>query len=375
MSPLEQLRAAAADPEAAARAHKAEGGRVIAFLCDNVPIELIVASGFFPLRIRGRPAVRTGKAERVVDRLYPPDVTQRPEFVASMLDLILDGGADMADALIVPHNRNAVQAMHRELRDAAKAEGLALPETWYLDKAWAPGGPSKSYDEAAIHGLVARLEGLAGRAMEQSALLKAVKTVNAARNLVGRAGALRGMGLSGSDFHAIASAFWALPAAHFIELTEAALTEVESTGSAPRIYLGGSPQDHAGLYDIVAQVGATIVTEDHCWGVRVADGVLPGEIPPLDAIVARFHTYPACSIRFPLQRTIDANLERARRAQVDGAIFAVAARDAVQAWETPEQIAAFKAAGIPTLHLRNQPYATNSETSDAIAQFIEGLRS
>lgn len=373
MNPIDQLRAAAADPEAAARAHKDAGGRVIAFLCDNVPLELISAAGIMPLRIHGRPATRSGSSEKIVDRLYPPDVTQRPAFVASMLDIILDGVVDVADAIIVPHNRNAVQAMHRELRDAAAADGVPVPDTWYLDKAWSPGEPARAYDAAAVAGLRDRIVALTGKNITDDALRVAIDTTNAARDLVRRASELRGATLSGSDAHTIIAAFWSLPAERFIELAEAALAAMDARASGPRIYLGGSPQDHTGLYDIVERAGATIVAEDHCWGARAADGVLRTDISPIEAIMERFHAFPACSIRFPLQRTIDANLARAQAARADAAIFAVADRDTVQAWETPEQVSAFAAAGIPTLHLRRQGYVPDDAAEEAIARFVEGI--
>jgi benzoyl-CoA reductase/2-hydroxyglutaryl-CoA dehydratase subunit BcrC/BadD/HgdB len=373
MIAIEALRAAAADPEAAARAHKAAGGRVIAYLCDNVPRELIAAAGIMPLRIHGRPAMRTGAAERVVDRLYPPDVTQRPAFVASMLDMILDGVADVADAIVIPHNRNAVQAMHRELRDAAAADGLPIPQTWYLDKAWAPGEPARAYDAAAVDGLRARIESFAGAPIDADRLRGEIAIGNAARALGERAQGLRGAGLAGGDALAIVAAFWALPAERFVALAEAALATVEPAPARTRIYLGGSPQDHPGLYDLVEACGASIVAEDHCWGARAADGVLRTDVDPLAALAERFHAFPACSIRFPLQRTIDANLARARAARADAAIFAVAERDTVQAWETPEQLAAFEAAGIRTLHLRRQPYVPDAASAEAVRAFVEEI--
>lgn len=373
MTALDTLRAAAADPEAAAHAHRAAGGRVIAFLCDNVPTELIVAAGAFPMRIHGRPAKRSGAAERLVDPLYPPDVTQRPPFVAAMLDMLLDRVVDCADSVIVPHNRNAVQAIHRELGDAGAEQGLTLPDTWYLDKAWSPGDPARAFDRAAIIALHQRLEALVGAPIDDAALAAAIAEANAARAVIADLATLRGTRLLGSDMLTLVAAYWALPASSFTALAQAAIADMRAPPPGLRLYLGGSPQDHDGIYRLVEDRGATIVAEDHCWGARVADAVVATDVAPLEALAARFHAFPACSIRFPFQRTIDANLARAKRASVDAAIFSVTDRDAVQAWETPEQVTAFRAAGIPTLHLRKQPYAADAETEAAIDTFLTGL--
>jgi len=39
----------------AARAWKAKGGKVVGYFCDKVPDEMILAAGFFPLRLSGDP--------------------------------------------------------------------------------------------------------------------------------------------------------------------------------------------------------------------------------------------------------------------------------------------------------------------------------
>ncbi len=371
------LAAAYREPEAYARARKDAGERIIAHLCDNVPTELIAAAGAFPLRVHGRPSRHSGASARLIDPLYPPDVTQRPDFVGSMIDTLLDGRYDFADAVVVPHNRNAIQAIHRELGDARAERGISTPPTWYLDKAWSPFEEAARYNRAAIIGLRDRLGAFVGRPIDDAALAAAIADANRARDAVAAIIACRLDGLAGSVALQLIGAFWSLPARDYAALVDAALAEPSPRQSGPRLYLGGSPVDEPELYAIVESLGANIVTEDHCWGARAADGRLPTDIAPIEAIAQRFHSFPACSIRFPFERVITANLDRAQAARVDGAIFYVAARDTTQGWETPEQLKAFAAAGIPTLHLRSQPYdvAQAPELRSRIDAFIATVRS
>ncbi|OYY92097.1 MAG: hypothetical protein B7Y45_01025 [Sphingomonas sp. 28-66-16] len=372
---IEALRAAWRDPEAAARAHRGAGGRVVAFLCDNVPTELISAAGAFPLRVHGRPNRLSGARTRLVDTLYPPDVTQRPDFVGSMLDALLDGRYDIADAVIVPHNRNAVQAIHRELADARAEYGVAVPTTWYLDKAWSPFEEARAYNRQALIDLRARLESMAGAAIDDASLEQAVNDAERARDgLAAIAGVRNANVLCGSIALEMMGAYWSLPASAYARLAVAAVDEIPRVPRQRlRVYLGGSPVDHPAFYAQVEKLGGNIVAEDHCWGERAADARLSDAMAPFDALAERFHATPACSIRFPLAATIAANRDRALRSQVDAAIFRVEARDAVQAWETPEQVSAFEAAGIPTLHLRMQPYGDESAADECIAAFFSGL--
>jgi len=70
MSRLEALVAATlADPLAAARAHAAGGGRVIGYYTCNVPVELILAAGAFPLHLPHRTDGRTPRADVYMEPL------------------------------------------------------------------------------------------------------------------------------------------------------------------------------------------------------------------------------------------------------------------------------------------------------------------
>jgi len=376
-SAIDALRGHYADRTAAARAHKANGGRVIAYLCDNVPVELIEAADIFPLRIHGGSDVSLRPAQRLVDTLYPPDVTQRPDFVGAMLGRLLGGEYDFADAVIVPHNRNAVQAIYRELHDAALEHELQLPEVWYLDRAWSAGVDARAYNHASIGDLRQKLEQLTGSAISDAAIGTSIAAHNQRRRLVARLASARAeRGLPGSLAIDLIGATWSLAAKMANPLLAMALDALDTrfVFEGRRLYLGGSPQDHPALYRLVERLGATIVAEDHCWGNRAADLPIDETDDTMGALADRFHRFPACSILFPIAEKRASVLARAQAARVDGAIFFVAAGDTTQAWETPGEVATLRDAGIPTLHLRRQPYAADSSAlEDTLRAFIADL--
>ena len=71
-SALQALRAHYQQRDQAARAWRSNGGRVVGYLCDNVPEELIMAAGFMPYRLSGDPhtgrsAVCTAQPFRLLD--------------------------------------------------------------------------------------------------------------------------------------------------------------------------------------------------------------------------------------------------------------------------------------------------------------------
>jgi len=123
MDGLDELAGLYADPLRAAQAWKATGGKVVGYLEDNVPDELIAAAGFFPLRIKGSPDTDTGLVDDRVDRLYPPDVTVRPPYVTAMLAR-LEGLSERLDLAVLSLARDA--GPEPMLRHEAPRAGMPL---------------------------------------------------------------------------------------------------------------------------------------------------------------------------------------------------------------------------------------------------------
>jgi benzoyl-CoA reductase/2-hydroxyglutaryl-CoA dehydratase subunit BcrC/BadD/HgdB len=361
---LERLWAQYREPHGAARAWKANGGRVVGYLCDNVPTELVEAAGFLPVRVSGDPAGSLEAVRRYVDGLFQP--TRRIGFAESMLARLLDGTYDYLDYLIVPHNRHAIQAIYQELlRAGAAYPELRLPELHLLDASWLPFYASEVFNRDRLLDLKAALEGWAGRPIADAAISQAIVAANDARTLLARVAALRASDpprLSGADALAIVGAGLTLPRAEHAELLRALLAGADADPAALppraglRVFVGGSPHDHPTVYEIIEACGATVVAEDHCWGNRAADWPARTDLDPLQALASRFHQQPACSIQFPMSATVDGCVRRAALARADAAIFFDLEHETAQVWETPDEIRGLAEQGIPSLHLREQPY-------------------
>ena len=57
-----------------AREWKEKGGKVVGYLCDNVPEEIIAAAGFFPFRLSGDPWNGSEEADRRLESMLHWDV-------------------------------------------------------------------------------------------------------------------------------------------------------------------------------------------------------------------------------------------------------------------------------------------------------------
>jgi benzoyl-CoA reductase/2-hydroxyglutaryl-CoA dehydratase subunit BcrC/BadD/HgdB len=383
---LESLCGHYRERDRAARAWKAAGGRVVGYLCDNIPEELILAAGLFPYRLSGDPGVSTGAIQRYVQPFAAPFSARNRGigFSDAMLTMLLDGRFDFVDFLIVPHTRKTIQAFYRELTLVASANpGLRLPEMHYLDRAYTPFYTSEVFNRAAVLELKAKLEEWSGQPITDSALNVAIETTNTNRRLLQEVLQLRLMDpprLSGTDALQITStSAFMLKSEHNMLLQQ--LLSEDALGQpalhGPRLFLAGSPIDNLQLYELIEACGAVIVAEDHCWGMRCAEFPVDPTTPPLEALADRYHRKPACSIDFPMARVVERCLARATAGAVDGAVFFVFEGDGVHIWDTPEEIDALEQRlDIACLYLKQQPYAITKpeDLREKLSEFIGSLR-
>lgn len=383
MSALEALRHHYAHRDQGARDWKRAGGKVVGYLCDNVPEELIIAAGFLPYRLSGGGSVGAEALEQFVQPFAAPFAARNRGvgFVDAMFNLLLTGQFDFLDYLVVPHTRKAIQAFYREALLAKEAfPELKLPEMYYLDRAYTPFYTSEVFNRECLLDLKRELEEWSGCAITDAALAQAIEVTNADRRLIRTVAALRAERpprLSGVDaLQAIATAFFMEKREHSHLLT-AVIDELTNTlNPGPRVFVGGSPHDHVQFYELVEACGAVIVGEDHCWGNRCGEFEMDTSMPPFEALADRYHRQPACSIDFPMARVVDRCLVRARLSGADGAIFFVMDGDGVHVWDTPDEIAAIERDGIPCLRLSRQPYRIEDAEliREQISTFVASLR-
>jgi len=358
--------------DGAARAWKQQGGRVVGYLCDNVPEELILAAGFLPYRLSARPGVGSEAIEQYVGPFAAPFSARNRgvAFTDAMLNLLLSNGFDFLDYLIVPHTRKTIQAFYRELSLAREASpDLTLPELYYLDRAYTPFYTSEVFNRRCVLDLRTTLERWSGAPITDVALEAAIASTNRRRELLQRLATQRAANpprWSGVDaLQVIGACAFAHPD-EVNPLLERLLDEDPTEAAArpgPRLFEAGSPLDHTLLYQAIEDCGATVVAEDHCWGNRCGEFPIDPALPAVEGLADRFHRKPACSIDFPMQRVVDRCMGRAQAASVDGAIFYVFEGDGVHVWDTPDEVAALEARNVPCLYLKQQPYWSDDPES------------
>ena len=386
VDPLRTLRDHYQHRDRAARDWKSHGGKVVGYICDNVPEELILAAGCLPYRLSGDPSASTTALERYVQSFAAPFSARNRGvgFSDALLAMLLDGAFDFVDFLVIPHSRKSIQAMYRELTQAlAVFPDLRLPTLYYLDRAYASSYASEVFNRTCLLEFKTSLEEWSGHRITDEGLGEAIEITNAHRHMLREFSALRvaqPSRVSGVDALQVIGASAFMHTSDHSALVAGVLDRPDLLQSPPpgncRVFVGGSPIDHVQVYEIVESCGATIVAEDHCWGGRCAEFPADTSMPPFEALADRYHRKPACSIAFPMSTVVDQCATRATRARVDAAIFFVQRGDGVHVWDTPDEIRALHARNIPCLYLAQQPYRIDDPDAlrDRISGFVDSLR-
>lgn len=381
MQALEEIRTVYRSPVACARSYRDRGTRVIGYFCDSLPIEIIDAAGFVAHRITGYPAPDPEVIERRLFALLAKSFWQvrqnSLEFINDSFGRIVDGTYDMLEAIVVPNTRKPLLNLYGQLQDAeADDASLNLPKRILLDRAATAAPTAAAFNRESVAGFRVDIERFAGRAITEDEIAHAIEKRREIRKLLQVVIGWRREQtprLSGSDFLAVASLPMFLSADDTVALLRRLVQEGPgSPRSGKRVFIGGSPPDNDILYKLVEATGATVVGEDHCWGERCADAMEALTGDPVTFLANRWTRSAACAFRLPYKATLENVVARARSCAAEVAVLNVFRDDEMQVWDTPGQIDALRAAGIPVLHLSQQPHiiSDSSLLADQLETFL-----
>ena len=371
-SALERLRAAYADPYAAARAHRASGGKVVGYFLNSVPEELIVAAGCFPVRLRGEHDQQSPLAERYMEEYMDGEVR-------SIFGALLDERFDFVDLIVIPRNSEVYLQLYYFLLEIPKWEpNVRLPALHLFDLLQTPNSTTLKYVTGRLHKLADRLHELGPSRVTDESLSKAITQVNSKRALLQNAAMLwqsPAPMISGTDALAIISAASFMKHDEFVaSLRSLIASPPQSTRDRkPRLMLKGSPQPDARLTALIERVGGAIVAHDHLWGDRTYESPIPERSEPWTALARHYALDIASPREYPQAKADDHFLRLVERAQVEGVIFVHDEWDDTLGWEYPDQKKALDARGIPSLFLKRQPYFTPDETAQTalVQSFVQ----
>ncbi len=370
MSPLEEFKRLFSQRDIAARKWKAKGGKVVGYISDDVPDEMILAAGFFPFRMSGDPASGTQEADKYSEYFVDPSVR-------SILNMLLTGKYDFLDFMIIPHHSDAVLKLYHQLWWIHRVNpAITFPPIYLFDVLHTSLLTTALYVRDRLIELKKQLEEWSGNKITNDTLSMAIATGNKNRALLNKIAALRVMEkplISGVEaLQIIGTSTFMLKEEHnnlLIQLLNGSenLAGIDGT----RIFIEGSDLDNLQFYELVESCNAVIVAEDSNWGNRYFEDPVDESMDPMEALADRYHARPS---RFRTQSSdqrVQYCTQKSVSAGAQGVIFYLLEWDPAPAWDQPDQKNALEEKGISSLYFSDQKYLLSDSDKALLKTDVE----
>ncbi len=360
MSALETLvQSSLDDPLSAARSHAQQGGRVIGYVGSEIPVELIMAAGAFPLRLPSGIQGQYGAADRYLESSFMPDV----RYIAEQY---LQGALNFIHSIILPRSNDSAQRLYYYLSELRTQQRLAAPIPLIYDLAKIPRDSSKAHSRLATRRLAVEIGAAGGE------LRRAIERRNRRRRMFDAAAVIRSrFNIRGSLMDRVFRAADLCDADRFDAALQEWLPGGERVAPKARILLIGSAPPDERLHAAVEQANGNIVAE--------GDGHLANAVsqPPIDAdgsldSIADHYYSSRQSTRAFTDRAAGLQ-DLAARVQADAVIIWLIEEEDSLIWDLPAEMAALQSSGLPALRLVRRRWDAADGALPEIIRFTQAL--
>jgi benzoyl-CoA reductase subunit C len=356
---------------------KAEGRKIIGYLCSFTPVEMITAADLVPYRITGSVKGSIALADAYLETIACP-------FTRSCLDIALKGGYDFLDGYVVPHSCDNIVKLYDIWTYNIKhayAHFVNVPHT--LSKA------SFEFFEAELGTFKKSLERFSGREVTVDGLRQAIELHNEQRALVRKLYELRKQDpppLSGTEMTKVIVAVMSTPVTEANELLKATIGEIQARHDGPqrkaaRLMIYGTGNEETTFIELVEESGANVVIDDLCFGTRpywfeveVSDNLL-GSLAKsyLERLnCPRTYRESPGSHRADLESRFGYLYQFARDFKVNGVILYIVRYCDTHAFDAPDVREYLEGKGLPVLEIEGDyPIGSLAGLRTRIQAFLE----
>jgi len=339
---------------------KAEGGKIMGYVCAYPPLEMVTAMGYVPFRIIGSMDEPITQADTQVPSIICP-------MLRSMLDLGLKGRFEFLDGFIGAHTCDCTEKFSHLFQ-----YNMKFPFYHFIDVPHIVHKASIGFMKSGFQMLQKRLEAHTGKKLDPEVLKAEIKKHNEQRALVRELYELRKQDpplLSGVENLQIVLSLLSLPIEEGSAMLKEIIAEVKGrTSGCPvkknaRLLLWGSPLTETPIVEMIESVGANVVMDDICTGTRHFWPDVEITADPLDGLAKRYLDEIKCPRTF--RETTD-SFEKDQEVRfgyiaqyikdwkVNGVILQSMKYCDTHGYEVPAIKAYFDRIGIPSIYLEHE---------------------
>lgn len=244
-------------------AWKNDGGKVVGYFCSHVPVELLIAAGILPFRMRGTGSTGTELADAHFSSI-------NCSFPRHTFNLALNGTYDFLDGLVCVSSCDHIRRVYDNWK-----RNLPTPFVRIMSLPKKVGDEQVAWYREEIDLLRRDLQQQFDVQISSEHLREAIALHNETRRLQRRLYELRKSAsppITGADSLAVMVAATAMPPEHYNGLLATLLEELEDeTGAGSyraRLMIVGSELDDPAYIQAIEEQGGLVVTDSICYGTR-----------------------------------------------------------------------------------------------------------
>jgi benzoyl-CoA reductase subunit C len=342
---------------------KAEGKRIMGYLCLYPAIEMLTALDIIPYRMFGDMKEPITRADSFLPTVVCP-------FLRSLLDLGLKGKYEFLDGVVMAHTCDV----------GAQIPGLwnnfvKTPYSYFIDTPHTVNEASLKQEKGELKDFQKSLESFTGHKMTAQKLKAAIMAHNRQRALVRELYDLRKSDppqISGTETLHVLIAIMSLPVEEGSRLLEEVLEELKERKVGPakkaaRLLLWGPVVHETPFIEMIEGLDANVVMDDTCVGSRAYFSDVQLTEDPLDGLARHYladiqcpRTYRETAQGEP-RKDKTADLDNrfgylgsyAREWKVDGVILQSVRYCDSHGYEVPAIKEYLEAAGLPSIYLEH----------------------
>ncbi len=362
--------------EKGAAAARKKGMKVVGELGFDVPDELVLAAGMFPVRIYADPEKSLEETDKYLEYSFEP-------VVRAQFEKIIDGTyGDQIDYLAISNSTDVIIRIFLYLRELKRVEPEKnVPPITFIDWLFTRHRLHQVRDEFVIGLFKKQMEEWAGREITDEEIRKAGAILNENRQALRDMAALRHgteVRISGTEAMVIIGAGFFMDKEEHTALVRQVTLDAASWPvlTGPRVFYTGAAQEDNSLYDKIEAAGFVIVGEDTDWGDRSYDRDYNMDYDPIRAIVDRYMLREFSAKKAFVSQRVEALDREVNAAGAEAVIFYTNQYDEVATWDMPKQRKSLEARGIKhiTFGRMQWPVSKNEDLDAKLAEFAQAVK-
>lgn len=371
------LKKAYAERDSAVAAIRSSGKKCVFMFGDDVPEELIIAHGMFPVRLIGEYGPRPN-ADKYLEQSF--GALWRGYF-----EKIVNGSlAGCMDYLVLSNSSDIIQKLYYYLLQLARIEPeRKLPPIYYIDYSlMVKDFSAQERNMRETREFAEILAEWSGKSASTDELRAAIELCSAHRAALREISRLRRAGkIAGSEAISIIAGSFFMEKADAVALLGELSREAELWPELDcvRAVYTGSLQETGEVYSLFEECGLNIIADDKLIGDRYSDRDVDLALEPSLALSQRYHLrFPSSERGFVAERA-SCIPELVRESRAEALVVFMNHNDESYIWDLPKQRKLLDEAGIEILVIEDQYYPLRStetlkqQTADFVGK-VRGAR-